>query len=340
MHQILAITLFILIPALSWATRNDTVYMRNGDRITGEIKFMADDKLSYKTDRAGTIAIEWPEVARIHSNNYFDIILTNEERLFGSLKFADSTGYVVIKLGSDEQVKRTLDIISIERIKTSFWERLSGSLGLSVSYAKANSNLQINGNFDITHRTVKQVHMLKGSSVLTQTETSDLTERSNYSYAIRLLHNPRWFSSYSIQYERNTELNIDSRYILFAGGGHYFTRRPKKEFYGVAGLAGNQEFTIAEPVTETTNLEFVVQGVFHQFRFRNPQLDIFLNVTTYTSFTVWGRFRVDAEMKVLWELFNDFKWNITFYNNFDSRQAGSGDPNNDWSILSGITYTL
>ncbi len=340
MHRYLTICALFCIPALAWAVRTDTVYMRNGDRITGEIKFMADDKLSYKTDRAGTIAIEWPEVVRIHSNNYFDIIMTNDERLYGSLKFADSVGFVIIKLGTDEQVKRLSDIVSIERIKTSFWERLAGSLGLSVSYAKANSNLQINGNFDITHRTVKQVHMLKGSSVLTSTATSELTERSNYSYAIRLLHNTRWFSSYSLQYERNTELNIDSRYILFAGGGKYFMRRPKKEFYGVAGLAGNQEFTISEPVTETTNLELLVQGVFHQFKFRNPQIDIFMNVTTYTSFTNLGRFRLDAEVKLLWELFNDFKWNITFYNNFDSRQAGTEQPNNDWSILTGITYTL
>ena len=340
MPRILATCMFILVPALSWAIRTDTVYLYNGDRITGEISFMADDKLSYKTDRAGTIAIEWPEVAKIHSNNYFDIIMTNDERLFGSLKFADSAGYVIIKLGTDEQVKQLMDIVSIERIKTSFWQRLSGSLGLSVSYAKANSSLQINGNFNITHRTVKQVHMLKGSSVLTQTASSELTERSNYSYAIRLLHNTRWFSAYSLQYERNTELNIDSRSMLFAGGGKYFVRRPKKEFYSVAGLAGNQEFTISEPIQETTNLEFVVQGVFHQFRFRNPQVDIFLNITTYTSFTNWGRFRLDTEAKLLWELFNNFKWNITFYNNFDSRQAGSGGANNDWSVLTGITYTL
>lgn len=320
--------------------RSDTVYLKNGDRITGEVKFMAYDKLSFKTDRAGTIAIEWPEVARLHSTNYFDIILTNDERLYGSLQYADSVGYVAIKLGLDKKVITLSSIVSIERIKATFWERLSGNLGLSISYAKANENLQINGNFDLSHRTVKRVHTVKGSSVLTSTANLDVTERSNYNYGIRLLHSPRWFSTYSLQYERNTELNIDSRFILFAGGGRFFIRKPKKEFYGVVGFAGNRELSISEPITETNNLELVLQSAFHQFKFRNPQVDILINITTYTSFTNLGRFRLDAETKLLWELFNDFKWTITFYNNFDSRQAGTELPNNDWSILSGISYSL
>ncbi len=117
-------------------------------------------------------------------------------------------------------------------------------------------------------------------------------------------------------------------------------RKPSQEFYGVAGMAGNREQSETEPISTTENLEIVASLNFHQFKFRNPQFDVLANVNTFTSLTVPGRIRVDAEVKVLWEIFNDFKWNITFYNNFDRKPPGSDSPSNDWNISTGITYTL
>ena len=325
-----------------FAVRSDTVHLKNGDRITGEIKFMADNKLSFKTDRAGTISIEWPEVNRIYSNNYFDIMLSNSERLYGSIQYADSAGYMIVKLGTDKQTKKIASVISIERIKTNFWQRLSGSISLSASYAKANENLQLNGSFDISHRTLKQVHQLAASSVLTQSIGTDLSQRTTASYNIKLIHNTRVFTSFAAMYEKNTQLNINYRTTLFGGAGTYFTRKPTREFYGITGLAGNREQSITEPINETSNLEFVIQGSYHQFKFRDPQIDILTDFTTYTSLSNLGRFRFSYELKILWEIFNDFKLNITFYDNFDNRPPGSetGAVNNDWSILTGITYTL
>lgn len=330
----------LLVSVFANAARTDTVYLYNGDRITGEIKYMHQNKLSFKTDRAGTMSIEWPSVAKIYSANYFDIVLATEERVFGSLHFADSIGKVIIKLGNDRVEKSINQIVSIDAVKAKFFDQLSGQISLSANYAKANSNLQVNGSFDITHRGQKLVNNISASTVITSAENTDQAERSDASYSIYFLQNSRTFTIVSVVYEKNTELNINARYLINAGPGMYFIRKPFEEFYGLVGLAGTREQSIAEPVTETNNLEFLVQSSYHRFKFRNPQLDILAGATGYVSLTDWGRFRANFEIQLLWELFNDFKLNLTFYDNYDNKQAGTGGSNNDWSILTGISYTL
>lgn len=332
--------MFVLSSIAAEATRTDTVYLYNGDRITGEIKFMHDNKLSFKTDRAGTIAIEWPSVQRIYSSNFFDIVLSSGQRFFGSLQYGDSAREVTIILGMDSVSRQMDEIISIDRVKTTFWQQLSGSLFLNLNYTQANENFQINTGFDITHRNRKFVNTVKANTLVTSTESTERTERSDATYSFQRLYGIRWFVASALSYQRNTELNIGSRYQLFGGGGYYFLRKPSQELHSIVGLAGNREQSEIEPITVTENLELVASFTFHQFKFRNPQFDVAANVNTYTSLTVPGRIRIDAELKVMWEIFSDFKWNITFYDNYDRKPPGSDQPSNDWNVSTGLTYTL
>lgn len=322
------------------AARTDTVYLYNGDRITGEIKYLRDNKLSFKTDRAGTIAIEWPSVSRIYSANYFDVVTSSNQRAFGRLLFAEKEGVVILELGSFSEEHNLYDIVSIDRIKSGFFEQLSGTISLSVNFTKANENLQINGGFDITHRSRKYQNGFKANTIVTNNQTSEQTQRSDASYSFQRVYNSPWFLASSLSYQSNTELNMKSRYQVFGGGGYYFLRKPGKDFFASTGLSYNMETSIEEPITETQNVEYVAGIRFHQFKFREPQIDILANVNTYTSLNVQGRFRFDAELTFLWELFADFKWNVTFYNNFDNKPPGGGESLNDWNVLTGLTYTL
>lgn len=336
-----SILLLLFLVAMHLAAeRIDTVFLYNGDRITGEIKFMHDNKLSYKTDRAGTIAIEWPSVTKIYSRNFYDIVTVSGQRLFGSLNYGNSPGTVIVIIGASSVEKNLADIISIDRVKTKFFDQLSGTIFLNVNYAKANENLQFNTGFDITHRSKRYVNSITGNVLITSTASSSQSQRNDAIYSLQRLYGTRWFATTSLAYQRNTELNIASRYLLFGGGGLYVIRKASQEFYVVTGLSGNREQSIEEPVTRTANAEYVLAVRFHQFKFRDPQFDIMATINSYTSFNVPGRIRLDAELKLSWEIFTDFKWNITFYNNYDRKPPGGESPSNDWNISTGLTYTL
>ena len=340
MSKLFSLFIFFILTLSAFAQRVDTIHLYNGDRITGEVKFMNGNKLSLKTDRAGTIAIEWPSVKRIYSPNFYDISTMSGNRLYGSLQYDNDEDSVIIVLGEDRIKKHLLDIISIDRIKIKFFDQLSGSIFLNVNYANANENLQLNAGFDITHRSRKFVNAISANTLITSTATTERTDRNEASYTFQRIYGVDWFIASSLTYQRNTELNIGYRNQLFAGGGKYFLRKPSNELYLLSGLSANQEQSYIEPITQTNNVEFVAALSYHQFKFRNPQFDVLANVNSFTSFTVPGRFRLDVEIKLMWELFSDFKWNITFYENFDNKPPGGENPTNDWNISTGITYTL
>ena len=333
---------FLLLVSIGslWAARTDTVYLYNGDRITGEIKYLRDNKLNFKTDRAGTINIEWPSVKRIYSNSYFDILTTSNERLFGRLLYGDSARSVIIELGSFSVTKNLIDIVTIDPVKSGFLNQLTGTISISASYTKSNKNLQFNGGFDITHRTRKYQNAIKANTVITSNDNQDQTQRTDASYSVRRMFNSPWFVAGALSYQRNTGLNINARYQLFGGGGYYFLLKPGRDFSGTTGISANSEESYEEPITFTQNLEYVAALRFHKFKFRDPQFDIYSSLVTYTSLNVPGRFRYDLEVVFLWEFFSDFKWNVTFYNNFDNKPPGGDGVANDWNLLTGITYTL
>src|SRR5437660_3166628 len=70
--------LLALAAALLWAAplnaqKADTVILRNGDRIVGELKALDRGAVSYLTDDMGTLAIQWDKIDRLISDRYFEV---------------------------------------------------------------------------------------------------------------------------------------------------------------------------------------------------------------------------------------------------------------------------
>src|SRR5262245_64645651 len=90
----LAVALAAQAPAL--AAKTDLVVLRNGDRITGEVKGLARGKLDYSTDDAGRLSIEWDKVARVVSPNQFQFELGSGVRYSGRLGSANRDGFIAV----------------------------------------------------------------------------------------------------------------------------------------------------------------------------------------------------------------------------------------------------
>ncbi|MFB0955013.1 MAG: hypothetical protein QMB70_11135, partial [Aeromonadaceae bacterium] len=56
-----------LLLTLASGASADTLWLTNGDRLTGQITKLQDGKLGLNTKYAGTLQIKWPEVQRIES---------------------------------------------------------------------------------------------------------------------------------------------------------------------------------------------------------------------------------------------------------------------------------
>ena len=61
--QILLFTLLFNIA--SFAQKTDVVTLLNGDKITGEVKYLRVGILTYKTDNMETVSIQWNKIKSI-----------------------------------------------------------------------------------------------------------------------------------------------------------------------------------------------------------------------------------------------------------------------------------
>ena len=58
----------------------DTVWLKNGDRLTGKIKFYEGQKLLLKTEYGGAIALDWDQIETLESDQE---LLIKENALAG-----------------------------------------------------------------------------------------------------------------------------------------------------------------------------------------------------------------------------------------------------------------
>ena len=128
----------LLGAAVAKAQKTDSVWIKNGDRITGEVKSLSRALLKYSTDDLGTIYIEWDKVVRISSKATFEVQVNTGQKYYGSLGKA-SNGWVAIGLDT----LSLFHIVAITPIRQGLIDRVDGYLDLGFSFQKANKTLQL-----------------------------------------------------------------------------------------------------------------------------------------------------------------------------------------------------
>src|SRR5262245_34391723 len=93
----LAAALVIVLPRAASAGKTGLVHLRNGDRMTGEVKGLSRGKLDYSTDDVGGLSIEWEKVARVRSPHVVEVEVASGFRYYGPLDSTDTDAFVVVR---------------------------------------------------------------------------------------------------------------------------------------------------------------------------------------------------------------------------------------------------
>jgi len=76
----------VVAPGLAKVKRQDTVIMKNGDRLTGEVKGLEQGILYIETDYfSGSVGVDWLQVEKVESKATFQIVLSDGKRISGSI---------------------------------------------------------------------------------------------------------------------------------------------------------------------------------------------------------------------------------------------------------------
>jgi hypothetical protein len=337
-RKIVWLVVFYCIMHHVQAQKNDTVYLNNGDRITGELKKFENGLLFLKTDAMQTINIEYDRIGTLYSAKHFELRTTSGYRYFGTLLKSTVPGTVNIATTTDTIPKPLWDIVQITSIKNRFLQKIDGSVDLGLNYTKATDVFQYSLMVSLTHRTPNYATRIDLSSILSD-QDEDISRNNDAGLNVTRYLPGKWFARAEARGQENTELDLDYRIQTGLGGGYDVVRSNSQRLYGLAGLLANRERTIDSSLV-STNLELLLAVAYKWFRYRYPKIDITSGFNVFPSLTTGGRIRLEYDLSAKIEILKDVFFSLTLYENFDNNPSSASTSKNDWGIITSLGYTF
>jgi putative salt-induced outer membrane protein YdiY len=234
------ICICFLLPESSMA---DVLVLKNGDRITGEIKRIWDDEITIEPSYSDEFEVDLPVVDHIESDRDFELDLTDGRSMTIRFAGADEEGNQIIETPVDTLSIPLASVLELDEVEDYYdWET---NVDYSSSFNKgntdsSNSRLQANGMFKHgDHRHRAEVSFLREDISNTTSQQQD-----RFTYAYNWLFNDPWFFSSGLTLERDPIIDLDNRTIVNAGIGYDVWNTPRRSL-SVQLAAGYQDEKIS-----------------------------------------------------------------------------------------------
>ena len=313
------------------AQKTDILVLRNGDRITGEVKELARGLLKYKTDDAGTLNVEWDKVTSLASIHTFEVTLVTDRRLFGTLSEGPQPGTIVI----EGETFPIVALVSITEISPTFIERTSGYVDLGWTLAKANRAHTTTFGAEGRYRGERFGVVTRLSAYEQGQEDADGTRNGSMGVDVNRFIGPRWAARFFGEASMDNALGLELRTFVGSGARRRIVQTNHVDASASAGLVGSRErYSGGDKSTES--VEFLVAADFAAFRLDSPKLDASANLQTYTSLTESDRIRADLDTRVRYEVFKDFFLQLSLKASYDTNPPSLENPEKG-SYTSGLS---
>jgi hypothetical protein len=314
--------LFLMLTVTRLFAQKDSLVMKNGNVIVGEIKSLDKAIVAVSTGYSkNDFTIKWDGVKQIYSTTTFLITLKDGSRINGTIQSEDS-GKVILADNTGKLVETTMEnIVNLKGLKSSFWGRVHANVDLGLDITKANSLKQYSvrssvgymadmWNLDVTYNDIR--------SSQDNVATTKRTESGAYfSYVL-----PKdWYLAASIATLSNTEQSLDLRFTAKAGAGKYIVHTNKAYFsVGAGGSHLTESFT--NGTAERSSFEGYVAtnaNLFNTGDFR-----LLSSVYVYAGITEAGRWRTDFDLDGRYNLPLNLYIGMGVTLNYDNKPAESG----------------
>ena len=334
----LGLTLLAGISGSVAAQKTDTLRLKNGDRLVGEVKGLTHALLRYSTDNISTVSIEWDAVASVVSRSAFEVELQSGLKHYGRLGTAPA-GYIVV---AGATVADTLPlglVVHIVPMSQRFLSRVDGYVDVGFTYQQANHNLQFTLGAEASYRGPRMMATIQGAHFVQNQDSLEQTSRTSLTLIEQAFLRNRWIAGLSQGYERNEELELIGRVKLGAGGGRYMIQNDAIEFTVGAGVVLMHERYLGQEDGSST-VEAQFSGEFDAFRYNSPKLNVTTSLNVYPGITDWGRVRIDFDSRVSYELIKDFYLTLSLFERFDSRPPSETAAKSDFGTTLSISWSF
>jgi hypothetical protein len=335
------IAFFLALLSLASAGQaRDTIIMYNGQILIGEVIRVESGVLSIKEVDLKNLKIRLNKIRTFRTSRAFKIETTDREVYYGVLQSSKYDGWIDV-MDSTEVVVQSIDIMSISLIvslERNFFKRLNGSISAGISYTKSSDNGQVNLSSNVISAGKTMSYQLSTSEYISFDSTGVSRDREHYQLFATYNFSPEWFAAGLINYQRNIELSLASRFQQMIGAGNKTITKKDLRLYFISGLTFSTEKS-TEGTTSGLLMEVPLMLWFSFFKFKDPNLQVNSSQTFYVNLSQAGRIRVDGNTTLSWELVKDFKLNFNVYDSYDN-QPPSGGNTFDYGFSLGLGYAF
>jgi len=262
---------------------------------------------------------------------------SNGSRYFGNLASSKKSSSIIVVSDDGSRTLDTVDVIVMTPIEGGGIHGLDVDLSVGYNFAKAGGVKQVTLGVDMDYRSLIRIESLRFSTVITDSNSQDVSRRMNLGLRHTRLWNQRWFTNSSLTFDQNDELGLNLRASVGAGGGRYLVQSSTMLLSLEGGLQFSRENLIAED-QDTDSLESTFSANWDWFLFEDPELDWSTTLQVIPSLTERGRVRGELNTALSWELFGDLKWAFSLYGSWDNQPQSEVGATSDYGVNTTLAY--
>lgn len=337
--------LSITSPALA-RDKVDVLVMKNGDRVTCEIKGLDAGVLYIALDYVqGTVQVDWSKVQSIESKQLFLVRTQDGHHRTGSLSMAGPDTAQIVRIEvfdnnhKSEEVQQKA-IVNIDQTSANFWRRFNGAIQSGMTYSKANQSTQYSLGADAQYLRERWILGADFNSILTgNTGAATSTHNNLMAYYRHLMGWNKWFYTAIGSLLQSTEQNIQLQSNAGLGIGRYLKNTNHASVSAYGGFAYQKTIytqTEAQPPSQNTAAALIGADA-ELFRFDKTKL--ILSITAFPALNQPGRIYNNVNADYYLKFWGNFTWNLSFYSSWDS-QPPMHLSGSDYGVTSGFGWTF
>ena len=318
------------------------IEMKNGDRLSGDVKKLENGILYIETDYySGSIGVDWSQVVRVRSSETYQVLLKDGNRVEGSIGKSPVSGEndKDFEIHEENGVRETSsnDVVAIHSQKRSFLSQLTGSINAGYSFTSGNQQSSLTSNANATYESMKYfggagyTASFGGQSEGTQSTLLELQSIDG------MYLNRKSFLMVIGDLLHSTQQELQLRTTVGGGYGQNIVHSNHQKLLWLGGLVYmNERFKSAKGLP-TENLEGLAGMEYQLFRF--DRYDLNWQVLVFPGFTDAPRVRTSTKAGFGVKLTDKFKTEVNFWNNFDSHPP-SDTKRREFGISNTLGWTF
>jgi len=356
----IARVLVLILASLTFAgaTSGDTLTLKNGDHLTGTIESSDGKVITFKTDYAGEIKVQWSAVKESSAEKPLYVVKKDKTTVNGTVTTEDSNidvhpanaAAVTVPLGDVSIIRSPEQQQAYEKsLHPGFLEDWNGGANFGFALARGNSdttNLNIGFNADRKTNSdeikayTSSIYATAGAIAGGTVTANEIMGGIRYDRNI----NPRLFGFGSVDFVHNALQSLDLQQIYTGGLGWHAVNQPTTTFDLLAGINYTRESyngTLAPGASGNVDRNFPALTLGDNFTKKfGAASTVTQDFTFYPDLSDTSQYRFAFDAGWATQIHKWIGWQLTISDRYITNPPVLGTKKNDVVLSTGITVSF